>query len=92
MSRKRLIFTVISSVFALVILMAWSPWNTFRYHGDGKVSDGADSPVIMSQGPGEYREDPGGTTIQAKNPVIIFINWGSWAFTWIDGQVKKIMP
>jgi len=33
--------------------------------------DGADSPVIMSQGPGEYREDPGGTTIQAKNPVII---------------------
>jgi len=24
---------------------------------------------------GEYREDPGGTTIQAKNPVIIFINW-----------------
>ncbi len=28
--------------------------------------DGADSPVIMSQGPGEYREDPGGTTIQAS--------------------------
>ncbi len=54
--------------------------------------DGADSPVIMSQGPGEYRENPGGTTIQAKNPVIIFINWGSWAFTWIDGQVRKIMP
>ena len=42
--------------------------------------EGADSPVIMSQGPGEYEEDPGGTTIQAKNPVIIFINWGSWAF------------
>jgi len=54
--------------------------------------DGADSPVIMSQSPGEYREDSGGTTIKAKNPVIIFISWGSWAFTWIDGQVRKIMP
>src|SRR2546421_5701663 len=40
--------------------------------------DGADSPVIMSQSPGEYREDSGGTTIKAKNPVIIFISWGSW--------------
>jgi hypothetical protein len=39
-SRKKLIFTVISSVFALMILAAWSPWNKYRYHGDGKFSDG----------------------------------------------------
>ena len=40
MSRKKLILTVTLSVLALLILSAWSPWNSFRYHGDGKFSDG----------------------------------------------------
>jgi hypothetical protein len=44
MSRKKLISTATLSVLALLILSAWSPWwspwNLFRYHGDGKFSDG----------------------------------------------------
>jgi hypothetical protein len=40
MSRKNLILTATLSVLALLILGAWSPWNSFRYRGDGKFSDG----------------------------------------------------
>src|SRR5260370_36373993 len=39
MSRKKLVLTVTLSVTALLILSAWSPWDSFRYHGDGKFSD-----------------------------------------------------
>ncbi len=40
MSRKKLILTVTLGILALLILSVWSPWNSFRYHGDGKFSDG----------------------------------------------------
>jgi hypothetical protein len=40
MSRKKLILTVTLGVLALLIFSMWSPWNSFRYHGDGKFSDG----------------------------------------------------
>jgi len=39
MSRKKLILIVPLSVIAPLILSAWSPWDSFRYHGDGKFSD-----------------------------------------------------
>jgi hypothetical protein len=40
MSRKKLILIVTLSLIALLILSAWSPWDAFRYQGDGKFSDG----------------------------------------------------
>jgi hypothetical protein len=40
MSRRKLLLTVSLSFIALLILLAWSPWDSFRYRGDGKFSDG----------------------------------------------------
>ena len=39
MSRKRLILTVVFSALTLLVVWAWSPWDSFRYHGDGEFSD-----------------------------------------------------
>jgi hypothetical protein len=36
---KKLILVVTLSVITLLILSAWSPWDSFRYHGDGQFSD-----------------------------------------------------
>jgi hypothetical protein len=38
MSRKKLFSAVTLSVLALLILGVWSPWDSFRYRGDGKFS------------------------------------------------------
>jgi hypothetical protein len=39
MSRKKLVLTLTGSVIALLILYAWSPWDSPRYHGDGTFSE-----------------------------------------------------
>ncbi len=40
MSRKKLSLTVTLSAVALLILCVCSPWDSFRYHGDGNFSAG----------------------------------------------------
>jgi hypothetical protein len=37
--KKGLLLTIIVIGTAFLILFAWSPWNSLRYHGDGKFSD-----------------------------------------------------
>ena len=39
MSRKKLLLIVTLSAVTLLILCAWSPWDSFRYKGDGEFSD-----------------------------------------------------
>jgi hypothetical protein len=38
-SRKNLILTLTFGVVALLVVIAWSPWNALRYRGDGRFSD-----------------------------------------------------
>ena len=37
--KKGLLLTIIVIGTAFLIRFAWSPWNSLRYHGDGKFSD-----------------------------------------------------
>lgn len=39
MSRNKVILTATVGVLVMLILAAWSPWDTLRYSGDGKLSD-----------------------------------------------------
>jgi hypothetical protein len=40
MSSKKILLTMILATAALLlVLYIWSPWDSFRYHGDGKFSD-----------------------------------------------------
>ena len=39
-SRKRLLLTISVGIVVLLCLLAWSPWNVWRYRGDAKFSDG----------------------------------------------------
>jgi hypothetical protein len=39
MSRKKLLLTIVLIIITALVLYAWSPWDSFRYHGDGKFSD-----------------------------------------------------
>src|SRR6266853_6879919 len=38
-SRRKILLTISFIVIALLILGAWSPWDSLRYRGDGKFSD-----------------------------------------------------
>src|SRR5258708_32275365 len=38
-SRRKILLTISFIVIALLILGAWSPWNSHRYRGDGEFSD-----------------------------------------------------
>ena len=50
------------------------------------------SPVIWSEGPGEYKDVHGEKTIRARWPVIIFCGYESWAtlYAWTGKAIKKI--
>jgi len=37
--RKKRFLTIVSVIVALLIVGAWSPWVSLRYHGDGQFSD-----------------------------------------------------
>lgn len=39
MSRKKLLLTMTFVTIALLAVYIWSPWDSSRYHGDGKFSD-----------------------------------------------------
>jgi hypothetical protein len=39
MSRKKLLFTITFGAIGALVLIAWSPWSTLRYGGDGSFSD-----------------------------------------------------
>jgi len=38
-SAKKLFLAAVVGIVAFLILFAWSPWNAWRYRGDGKFSD-----------------------------------------------------
>jgi hypothetical protein len=39
-SRKKLLLTASVGIVVVLCLIAWSPWNVWRYRGDAKFSDG----------------------------------------------------
>jgi len=40
MSRKKLLLITAFAIVAFLGVLAWSPWNAWRYRGDGRFSDG----------------------------------------------------
>lgn len=40
MSRKKLLLTALVGIVVLLWVLAWSPWDVWRYRGDAKFSDG----------------------------------------------------
>lgn len=63
-------------------------WSLLRLDTGG----GSDGPVVWSLRPGEYDDVYGDKTIRAKNPVIVFSKYESWAilYAWTRGRVSKI--
>lgn len=62
---------------------------------DIRLLDDADAtsvPVIWSQGPGKYDDVSNPKMIRAKNPVIVFCGYESWAivYAWTGQGVEKV--
>jgi hypothetical protein len=61
--------------------------NQWELHSVEKTTGSA---VVWSEGPGTYggRHGP---AIRARNPVILFVGYESWAvaYAWIDGKIVK---
>ena len=51
-----------------------------------------DTPVVWREGPGKYEDIYGEKKIRAKNPVIVFCGYGSWAivYAWTGREVEKV--
>jgi len=54
-----------------------------------ETTDG--TPVVWREGPGKYEGMSEPNVIQAKNPVIVFCGYGSWAilYAWTDKEIVK---
>jgi hypothetical protein len=50
------------------------------------------TPVVWSEAPGKYNDVWGNKTIQARNPVIVFCGYHSWAvvYAWNGKTVEKV--
>jgi hypothetical protein len=55
-----------------------------------ETTDG--TPVVWREPPGKYQDLYGKKTIQAANPVIMFVGYESWAvvFAWTGKEVEKV--
>lgn len=71
----------------IVARQVGTKWST-------KLLDTADSsvPVVWSQSPGEYQDIERDKQIRARNPVIVFCQYGAWAvlYAWTNNRVEKI--
>jgi len=81
MSRKSVLLIIAFAIVAFLGVLAWSPWNAWRYRGDGRFSDGgffsypryvATFPDMPLYEPGEKRFHfqglPGGASLEFSFP------------------------
>ena len=50
------------------------------------------TPVVWRQRPGKYEGMNESKPIEAKNSVVVFCGYGSWAilYAWMESEVKKV--
>ena len=74
------------------LIVAHYVGNRWRINLLGTGSPSPNAPVVWSQDPGEYHDIYGKKTIRARDPVIVFCKYESWAilYAWTDNRVSKI--
>jgi hypothetical protein len=74
-----------------LILAEASPRGSWRLKSI-ETAQGGPAPVVWTEGPGNYKGVHDGKALTAKNAVIVFVGYESWAivYSWMGTEIEKV--